>query len=242
MATKCANCPLRAKDLFTNMTADEVAAMQRFKVGELAVNAGTPLLLEGSKSPQLYTVLDGIALRSKVLSNGDRQVINIVFAGDFLGLQSALMGEMGHSVDAVTDMTLCVFDRAELTSFFQAQPKRAFALTWLAATEEHFLGEVIATLGQRTAEQAVAWALLKVFQRGQGLGLVKDDAMALPIKQRDLADALGLSLVHTNKTIARLRDRQLLDWSDGKLRINDLDKVAQVALQEIEPLPPRPLW
>jgi hypothetical protein len=51
---------------------------------------------------------------------------------------------------------------------------------------------------------------------------------------------LGLSLVHTNKTLSRLRARRMLDWSDGKLRVPDLQALADLAMTEIETMPRRP--
>lgn len=241
MATKCENCPLRRRDLFTVMTDDEVAAMQRFKVGELTVDPGTTLLMQGSNSPQLFTALHGQGLRYKLLSNGNRQVVNVIMPGDFIGLQAGLMGEMGHSAEATTKMTLCVFDRGELWNFFKSNPERGFDLAWIAATEEHFLGETVSTLGQRTALQSVAWALVKMFKRADGLGMVTRGSTRLPYKQQDLADMLGLSLVHTNKTLGRLKSLQLASWSNGVLQINDLNALAEVALLDDQALPKRPI-
>ncbi len=241
MATKCENCPLRRRDIFEDMSADDLRFMQRFKAGELVVDAGTPILMEGSNSPQLYTALHGMGLRYKLLPNGKRQVINLILPGDFIGLQAAVMGEMGHSVEATTKMTLCVFDRSEIWTFFKDQPERAFSLTWLAAVEEHFLGDAISTLGQRNAIQSVAWALSRVFIRGSALGLVNNAEMKFPYRQQDLADALGLSLVHTNKTLAALRSKQLAHWADGLLRINDLEALASVALVDVLTPAKRPI-
>ena len=106
MAQKCETCPLRRLDAFQDLSAEELAFMQRFKVGELVVNAGTPILLEGANSPQLYTVLSGMGTRYKTLENGRRQVINFLFPGDFSGLQASLMGEMKHSVEASTQVNI----------------------------------------------------------------------------------------------------------------------------------------
>ena len=223
------------------MSENEVAFMQKFKAGELTVEAGTPILLEGSNAPQLYTVLSGMGIRDTSLPNGERQVISFVFPGDFIGLQAGILGEMGHSVEARTKMRLCVFDRSEFWSFFRAHPTRAFDITWLAAVEEHFLGETIITIGQRSAMEAIAWALVKVFQRGQALGLVQNATMELPYRQQDLADALGLSLVHTNKTLGKLKSKQLVSWTDGVLQINDLAALAKVAMLELEAPAQRPL-
>lgn len=241
MATKCKNCPLRQKGLFIAFSPDEVDFMQKFKAGELTIDPGTPILMEGSNAPQLFTVLSGMGIRDKMLENGERQVISFVFPGEFLGLQAGLMGKMGHSVEARTRMRLCVFDRAELWNFFRSHPSRAFDITWLAAIEEHFLGETIATLGQRTATQSLAWALIKVYQRGLALGLVENNQMALPYTQRDLADALGLSLVHTNKTLAKLREAQLVSWTSGTLHIMQPDALAELGMTSYNDLRPRPL-
>ncbi|MEX3316100.1 Crp/Fnr family transcriptional regulator [Sulfitobacter sp. PS-8MA] len=241
MPTQCRYCPLQRKDAFLPMSKEELMFMEKFKSGELTVEPGTPILLEGSNAPQLYTALSGMGIRDKMLENGKRQVISFVFPGDFIGLQAGVMGEMGHSVEARTHMRLCVFNRSEFYSFFKSHPERAFDITWLAAIEEHFMGEVLATIGQRTATQAIAWALLKIFQRGQSLGMVTHNQMPLPYTQRDLADALGLSLVHTNKTIAALRERQLLSWSDGVLQINNVDALAKEGLTTAAERQKRPL-
>jgi CRP-like cAMP-binding protein len=241
LATKCENCPIRRRDLFEDMSQDEIKFMQRFKVGELVVDAGTPILMEGSNSPQLFTALHGMGLRYKLLSNGKRQVTSMIFPGDFIGLQAGIMGEMGHSVEATTKMTLCVFDRSEMWSFFKERPDRAFSLTWLAAVEEHFMGDALATVGQRTAIQAVSWALAKIYIRAMALGMVNNGSMQFPFKQQDLADALGLSLVHTNKTLAILKSKQLAQWSDGTLRIPDLKGLGDIALLEDLVAPKRPI-
>ncbi len=241
MSTECRYCPLHKKEAFVTMTKEELEFMQKFKVGELTVDPGTTILMEGSNAPQLYTALSGMGIRDKKLANGERQVINFVFPGDFLGLQAGMLGEMGHTIEARTHMRLCVFNRSDFWSFYKNHPSRAYDITWLAAIEEHFLGETLATIGQRTALQAVSWALVKFFERGMTLGLVSDNTMSLPYTQRDLADALGLSLVHTNKTLAKLRDQQLASWSDHVLQINDLDKLADFAVMNRSKPAPRPL-
>lgn len=237
----CRACPLRREPLFVPFTDEEVVFQERFKMGELAVDPGTTILMEGSNSPQLYTVLEGQGVRYKTLANGRRQVINFLFPGDFAGLQAGLMGEMKHSVESRTRMVLCVFDRSRLWELFRGAPQRAYDLTWIAAVEEHFLGETIASLGQRDAGQRIAWALLRIWQRLRAAGIGAGHVVPLPFRQQDLADALGLSLVHTNKTLARFRARKLCDWSDGVLRIPEPPKLAEIGLVEDEPPERRPL-
>lgn len=214
--------------------------MRDFKQGDLSVEPGATLLMEGTSAPQLYTVLSGMGMRYKLLPSGERQVTNFVFPGDFLGLQAAVLDEMGHSVEAATPMRLCVFERKEIWRVFRQRPERAFDLTWLAAAEEHFLGETLATLGQRNATESIAWAFTRIFQRGMALGLVTDGRMQFPFRQRDLADALGLSLVHTNKTLKKLREDDLASWINGMLEVRDLDRLKEVSCID-DDFRPRPL-
>ncbi|MCB1339687.1 MAG: Crp/Fnr family transcriptional regulator [Pseudooceanicola sp.] len=237
----CDTCPLRNHALFIPFSKEELAFMATFKTGELRVERGMTILMEGSNSPQLYTVLEGMGTRYKTLENGRRQVINFVFPGDFIGLQAGLMGEMKHSVEATTAMTLCVFRRDDLWRLFGQHPERAYDLTWIAAVEEHFLGETIASLGQRDAAQRIAWALVRIYERLRATGHCKGSTVPLHFRQQDLADALGLSLVHTNKTLKSLRALGLAEWRDGALSIKKLAALADLAMIDLERPERRPL-
>lgn len=239
--TTCKICPLRKRELFTDFTKDELEFMAWFKTGELRVDAGTTILMEGSNSPQLFTVLEGMGTRYKTLENGKRQVINFVFPGDFLGLQAGIMGEMKHSIDATTEMTLCVFRRNDIWEVFKTHPERAYDLTWIAAVEEHFLGETIASLGQRDATQRIAWALIRIFERLDAVGMSTGHKVPLHFRQQDLADALGLSLVHTNKTLQALRAMGLMEWQDGTLNLKKPQELAELAMVDLERPQKRPL-
>ncbi len=240
-ATACKSCPLRKRPLFTPMNDGEITFMQSFKTGELNVDPGTTILLEGSNSPQLFTVLSGMGKRYKTLENGKQQVINFLFPGDFTGLQAGLMGEMQHSVEATTQMSLCIFRREDLWNLFRQHPTRAYDLTWIAAVEEHFLGETIASLGQRDAQQRIAWALVRIHERLKAAGMGEGDRVPLPFRQQDLADALGLSLVHTNKTLKSLRAKGLAQWVNGELQLSRVADLAHIAMIDLEKPQQRPL-
>ena len=110
----CTQCPLRSAPMLRDFSAEELAFMLSFKSGELSVAAGTTVLMEGTTSPHLYTVLSGWGIRYKALADGRRQILNFVLPADFIGLQAAILDEMQHSVEALTDVVLCVFPRERL--------------------------------------------------------------------------------------------------------------------------------
>jgi CRP-like cAMP-binding protein len=138
-------------------------------------------------------------------------------------------------------MRLCVFSRADLWNLFKAHAARAYDLTWIAAVEEHFLGETIASLGQRDALGRVAWALLRIHQRLTAVDAGDEHGVPMPYRQQDLADALGLSLVHTNKTLASLRESQVASWMRGVLSIANMPRLAELAGEDLSPPERRPI-
>ncbi|TIP57352.1 MAG: Crp/Fnr family transcriptional regulator, partial [Mesorhizobium sp.] len=99
------------------------------------------VLVEGSHSAHLYTVLSGWAFRYKLLPDGRRQILNFSMPGDLIGLQGSLMGEMQHSVEALSPMLLCVFEREQLQELYRNHPGLAYDITWIASREERMLDE-----------------------------------------------------------------------------------------------------
>jgi CRP-like cAMP-binding protein len=83
--------------------------------------------------------------------------------------------------------------------------------------------------------------LSRIYRRLEALQMDERRSVPLPYRQQDLADALGLSLVHTNKTLAKLRERQIANWSEGRLTVNDIQALEEMGLVESKLPRPRPL-
>lgn len=217
----CEKCPLRPLAVFREFEPQELAFVSRFKKGELAVDRGATLLVEGNHSAHLYTVLSGWGFRYKLLPDGRRQILNYVMPGDLIGLQGSVMGEMQHSVEALSPLLLCVFERDDLHELYRNHPGLAYDITWIASREERMLDENLLSLGRRTAIERTAYLIAFIHARAQVVGLNARKSIEIPITQQHVADTLGLSLVHTNKTIRKLVDRKLILWRDGCKVIDD---------------------
>jgi CRP/FNR family transcriptional regulator len=228
-AVPCEKCPLRQRPGFRKFTSDELKFVSAFKVGELRVPAGTQFLTDGEASPHLYTVLSGWAIRFKSFEDGRRQILNIAVAGDLLGLQSTLFSEMTHSIEALTDMVLCMLPRDRVWELYNTQPSLAFDVTWLAAREEQVLADQLANIGRRSAFHRTAHLLLLIFNRARTAGLVSGQKLVLPLTQEHIADAMGLSIVHTNKTLQRLRRTGWLTWDRGILVLKNEARLRELA-------------
>jgi CRP-like cAMP-binding protein len=226
--TPCEKCPLRENPHFRAFDKDELAFVSTFKRGELTVDAGATILVEGSHSAHLFTVLSGWAFRYKVLEDGRRQILNYVMPGDLIGLQGTIMGEMQHSVEALSSVTLCVFERDKLMSLYNRHASLAFDLTWIAAQEERILDEHLLSIGRRSALERAAYLLAFLYQRASALKLFNGRSF-LPITQQHIADTLGLSIVHTNKTLKKLAERQLIRWQERGCDVLDGKGLADLA-------------
>ena len=239
--TPCKSCPLRQIKAFRKFSAEELDFMQRFKSGELVLDAGSTILVEETNSPHLYTVLSGWGIKYKSLEDGRRQVLNFALPGDFLGLQASIFDSMHHTVEALTPVVLCVFPREKLWTLYGEHQGLAFDVTWLASREETILGDYLVTVGQRRSTERVAFILLHLFRRARQLGLVRNNKVSFPFTQEHLADTIGFSLVHTNKTLKRLRQTATFRWSGTDFELVDEEKLAEIAGETVRVGGVRPL-
>lgn len=239
--TRCAQCPLRRTAAFENATHEELAFLQSFKRAERRLDAGQTLIAEGSARGQLYTLLSGWAVRFKSLSDGRRQILNFLLPGDFVGLQERIATVSPVGVETLTDAVFCEFPLDRLWTLYEQHPSLAFDATWLVAHEERIVDDGLLSVGRRTALESVAMLLLQLHKRASTLGLAVDGAVALPVRQHHLADALGLSLVHTHRTLKRLRTLGLAALDDGVLTLPNPRALERLADYYERPAPRRPL-
>jgi CRP/FNR family transcriptional regulator, anaerobic regulatory protein len=195
---------LRRLAVFKPNTAEEIGFIDVMKRGQIRMPAGDEIVRQGDRDPGLYSILSGWAFRFKTLTDGRRQILNFLLPGDLISFQAHLLGDSEHSVEALTEVDLCMFSRSKIWELYNRYPELAFDVTWLAAHYEGMVDENLVSSGRRTALEAIAMLLIHVYKRASAVGLVKEGGVDLPITQQHIADAMGISLVHTNKTPRRL--------------------------------------
>ena len=226
----CVDCPLRALPLFVPHSDAELALVQSVKRREMRLAAGAELIAEGQTDSPLFTLLEGWAFRFKTLSDGRRQILNFLLPGDFIGVQQKMGDGAAHGVVTLTDARLCVFRRDALWELHRQQPSMGFNVTWLTAHEESLVDDNLLSIGRRTAEERVATALILLYKRAAAVLQPKPGAgVPFPITQQHLADALGLSLAYTNRTLRQLQKRGLYRIEDGRLRLLDAKALVRLA-------------
>jgi CRP-like cAMP-binding protein len=241
MRLPCYECALRPRGLFKPVEAEELATINEMKRDHIVVSAGVEIIRAGDDNAELYTLYAGWAFRFKTLPDGRRQILNFLLPGDLLGLQASMFDAAMHGIEALTEVQLCVLPRRKIWALFGDMPGLAFDVTWLGAREESIVDENLTSLGRRTAAERVAALIIGLYKRVKKLGLVADETFAFPLTQQHIADALGLSLVHTNKTLARLRRMGMFSQRNGTMTLANPRVIERLAQYLDEDVPLRPL-
>jgi CRP-like cAMP-binding protein len=215
----CLDCSLRSKPAFKDKPDDELTFIQSMKVAHKQLPAGAEIIFAGEENTELYTLFSGWAFRHKTLADGRRQILHFLLPGDIVGFQAALMDVAEHGIEALTDVELCVFSRKRTWEMFQKMPQLSYELAWLGAREENLLDDTALTLGQRAARERIAALIMGLYRRMEKLGLADDMTFPFPLTRQHMADALGLSLVHTIKSWSWLRGQGYFALANGRLTL-----------------------
>lgn len=226
----CRLCPLGKCPGLRPHRDEEIPYIQRFKTSEVRVERGEVVVEQDITRGGLFTLLEGVLMRYRSLEDGRRQVVNFMFPGDLIGLEGAFGEPASHSVEALLPSRLCVFDSRRFHDLIVAQPTLGYDITWLAAKEETALEEHLVALGRRSARERVAYLAVWLLQRAHGTCLADSrNRLDVTITQTQIADMLGLSLVHTNRTIKALERGGEVIWRTNSITVPDLGAAAELA-------------
>lgn len=188
----------------------------------------TDLLQQGERYGDVRVMREGWAMRHKALPDGRRQVVNFVLPGDIIGIYCNLFDTADHSVTTLTAVSVAIFPAGRVVELFQRFPRLAAALAWSGAKEEAIVAERLLSLGRRTALERTAHLIVELLRRLTVVNMADDGRFTLPVTQEILADALGLSIVHMNRTLRRLRDGGLIEVNGQRITVNDVRQLASV--------------
>ncbi|WP_425410693.1 Crp/Fnr family transcriptional regulator [Hyphococcus sp.] len=213
--------------------------IRNFRLGELRVDAGADIMAQGASAAHFYTLYEGWTARRITLKDGRSQITNFALPGALLGLQAALDQEMDHSVEALTDVTLCVFPRSDFHLLLERQPELTFRIVWQAAREEHFLDANITAVGRKTADERIAYLFASLHERAVLSGMTThNDPLDAPITQQHVADATGLSIAHTHRVVRIFAKEELIAPDRKNIKILQPERLGEIGQFEPEHMMP----
>lgn len=206
-----------------------VLKSETFETGEVIAPAGG--------RAQLRLLARGLAVKQTVLADGARQIFSVATPGDLIDLAGLFVGA-DHEIRALGPCEVRRLGGRELQALLHDQASLQAALLRAVLTEARAQRNWMVSLGRRSAAARTANFFCEIYWRQQTLALAKDGRCALPAVQSDIADALGLSVVHIHRVLRGLRDEGLAVVKNGGLQILDWDRLA--ALGNFDPEAFRP--
>ena len=194
------------------------------------IAAHTDLIREGAAPDSVYLILTGWACRYKVLPDGKRQIMNYLIPGDLSDQRIFVLTRMDHSIATMTAASVVVIPAQTMIDLTDGHPRIAGALWWNTLVDEAITREWVVNVGQRKALERVAHLICEMFVRARAVGLSDKLSFDLPITQTDLADTVGLTLVHTNRMLQNLRAEGLIAWTRHRLTILDFDRLVDLSM------------
>jgi CRP-like cAMP-binding protein len=188
---------------------------------------GQYVIREGDVAAHSCLVVSGFAMRHKIVGDGGRQIINIHMAGDMADLQNALLSVADHNVQALTPMTAAFIPRDAIIELAFARPSVGKALWKETLVEGSISREWIANVGRRDARTRIAHLLCEFAMRLEAVGLGEQCNYELPMTQEQIADTVGLTPVHVNRTLQALDREELITRSKRSVVIANWKRLTE---------------
>jgi len=191
--------------------------------------AGSRVVASGQPSTHCVWLGEGLVSRQKRLANGTCQIVAIHLPGDAVDLQSMLFVDADHDIRAHSPVRALWVSYDQIFELCETHPVLAKALWFDCLADASIFREWTANVGQRNARERLAHFLSEMGARYEAIGQLRDGMFELSLSQKDMASALGLSLVHINKSLKTLRDANLIHVQGRRFTFVDRPALERLA-------------
>jgi CRP-like cAMP-binding protein len=208
------------------LDAEDRAALLALPHRVRSLGASHYIVREGDRAEHSCLLLSGFAYRSKIVGDGGRQIVAIHMKGDMVDLQNSVLGIADHNVQALTAIEIAVIPREAILDLVAERPQIGKAMWHDTLVDGSIHREWTANVGRRDAATRMAHLLCEFALRLEFAGLGEHCDYELPMTQEHLADCLGLTPVHVNRTLKGLEADGLITRSVRAVRVSNWDKLA----------------
>ena len=217
---------------FADLADDDRATLDQLGRNARSFKAGHELIHEGSRPEEVFLLVEGWACRYKVLPDGKRQIVAYLIPGDLCDINIFILKTMDHTIKLLGGAKVATIPKDMIKALLLERPAISQALFWATLVDEAVLREWLVNIGQRDAYERTAHLFCELWSRMSQVGLVAGNEFALPLTQEELADTVGLTGVHMNRMLQRMRRDGLIVLADRRLRIPDIDRLRRIAAFE----------
>jgi CRP-like cAMP-binding protein len=203
----------------TQLSSEEERAIRDSVAETRRVPADQVLIHSGEELHTSMILIDGWLARSKDLPGGERQVTELHVAGDFPDLHAFTLKRLDHDIVTLSDCIVAMVPHERLQWITEQHPRLARIYWFTTNVDGAITRELALSLGRRSAAARMAHLFCELHMRLEAVGRARPDGFEFPLTQRELAECLGLTVVHANRTIQELRRRRLVELESRQLTI-----------------------
>lgn len=220
---------LRRLSEFVTPTREELAALEQAKQSRREFRRNQPITCEGACVKEVYFVVDGWVGATIQVNSGRKQLAKLYLPGDFAGLPSIALTSASEGLVAITRVTIDVIPLNRLALLFSQAPRLGLMLFVISQQERVMLMDQLAAVGQSSAIQRVAALIVHIYRRFSVLSPESGYLIDWPLSQERVAQGAGLSAIHVNRTFRELVRRELIAREGKRIRILDLERLAELS-------------
>lgn len=217
---------LRARD---PISAEEEAVIRASVAAMRCYRADETIVAAHERVRVCTILLSGVACRARDLDDGRRQITELHVAGDYMDLHSFTLKTLDHEVLALSDCTVALVPHEAVRRITEEYPHLARVYWFSTNVDAAIHREWAVSLGRRNALESMAHLFCELHARLGLVDLVASDGYDLPLTQADLAECLGMTSVHANRTLKDLRRDGLADFRDGRVTIPNVPRLRAAA-------------
>lgn len=218
---------LRRIESASPLPAEERRAIQTLPFREVAIRAGQDVVREGDRPSRCSFILEGVACSYKATGQGRRQIVGFHFPGDGPDLQTLYLKVLDVSVGTITPCRIAFVEQEAVRRLCAEWPRITGALWRKTLADAAVSREWITSMGQRPAYSRIAHIISEIVVRFRETGLAEGDVIEFPLTNSELGEALGLSTVHVNRSLRRLRSEGLVRLKAGVLEVVDWEGLVE---------------
>lgn len=202
----------------------------RQSVSEVRDCPGDRVIVKAGGDLKVCTLLlDGLICRYKDLRNGQRQITALHVPGDFLDLHSFTLKRLDQDVMTLIPSRIALVPHEAIKTITEQHPHLTRLFWFMTNLDAAIHREWELSLGRRTALARVAHLFCELHVRLGIVGRADDSGYELRLTQAELSECLGLTPVHTNRVLKELRTDGMVEFRDGRVRIQDLERLRRTA-------------
>ncbi|MEO0679495.1 MAG: Crp/Fnr family transcriptional regulator [Pseudomonadota bacterium] len=212
----CLDCAIREDAICSGCGTGELETLTTAK-SYRNYGPGASIVLMGEQTEFLGSMVEGVAGISRLLADGRRQMVGLLYPGDFIGRPFSY--EAPFDVVSITDVRICAFQRSRFETFIRKMPSMEARLLEMTLDELDSARDWMVLLGRKTAQEKLATFFVLAGRRtARRLRQAPRDGLMieLPLTREDMADFLGLTIETVSRQIGALKKAGVIRLSDAR--------------------------